>query len=326
MSYVSEDIKKMNSEHLLKVLYSLKNATMAELVKESQLSQSSVRSILKELVEKEVLCLQAIDKSSGGRCPGRYTFSSRYLKILSVFIDEGTVDILVKDILEVIYFKEHLVIEMDARLEAKIITVAHEYEVNCVCIASSGVVQEDYFYTDQGEYMQSHEIAVHLKQVLTVPIVIENDVKAMLMGKQPSKDLAYLYMSHSGVGSAFYLQGQIFKGQQSFAGELGLLPYQGKTVNEVIVSQPSDTVLEDIYVYLLSVIALTIDPPEIIISKKATLALDTQKLLTKMKQRLSQRYQLEITQSTTPIQDGLAGMHYLGILKLFDVYTDYERN
>ena len=66
MTYKSEDIKKMNSIELLKNLYQLNNATMAELVAQTSFSQSSVRSILKSLENKGILTLQNVDQSSGG--------------------------------------------------------------------------------------------------------------------------------------------------------------------------------------------------------------------------------------------------------------------
>ena len=48
----------------------------------------------KSLENKGILTLQNVDQSSGGRCPGRYTFSKEHFQILSVFVDEGTVDLM----------------------------------------------------------------------------------------------------------------------------------------------------------------------------------------------------------------------------------------
>ena len=71
--------------------------------------------------------------------------------------------------------------------------------------------------------MEKHEIAVNLKAQLDVPVVVENDVKSMMMGVQADnqyESLAYVYMSQTGVGSAYYLNQQILKGNQAFSGEL----------------------------------------------------------------------------------------------------------
>lgn len=241
MTYKSEDIKKMNSMSLLKELNILKNATMSELVNITHFSQSSVRSILRDLESKGILSLQKIDQSSGGRCPARYTFSKSYFQILSVFVDEGTVDIRVKDILNDILFHKHIVCDLNDKLENMIVDYVKKYSINCVCIASSGVIQDECFYTDHGEYMQRIEIALNLKKKLNIPVIIENDVKCMMMGIQSKENydnLAYIYMSHTGVGSAYYLHNQIIQGNQSFSGELGLLPYQHQTINEMIASHP----------------------------------------------------------------------------------------
>ena len=107
----------MNSIELLKNLYQLNNATMAELVAQTSFSQSSVRSILKSLENKGILTLQNVDQSSGGRCPGRYTFSKEHFQILSVFVDEGTVDLKLKDILDNTIFHKHIVCSLNEELE-----------------------------------------------------------------------------------------------------------------------------------------------------------------------------------------------------------------
>lgn len=328
MTYKSEDIKKMNSIELLKKLYQLNNATMAELVAQTSFSQSSVRSILKSLENKGILTLQNVDQSSGGRCPGRYTFSKEHFQILSVFVDEGTVDLKLKDILDNTIFHKHIVCSLNEELENIIITITEKYVVNCISIASSGVIQDECFYTDHGEYMTKHEIALNLKKRTTIPIIIENDVNSMMMSikaKQSCNNLAYIYMSETGIGSAYYVEGNIIKGHQSFSGELGLLPYQNQTINEVIASKPAKDVLEDMFVLILVAVAVTIDPEKIIIAMKKDNNLSLTKIKEGVSKSLSKRYLINLEKSTNPLEDGLDGLHYLGILKLFDLYTDYNR-
>lgn len=328
MSYKSEDIKKINSNALLHTLLHHKSATMSELVKESGLSQSSVRSILRNLESKGYLVLQTMDQSSGGRCPGRYTFSESFFRVLSVFVDEGTVEIVIKDALENILLKEHICCDLNEELEALLIEYVDRYAICCVCIASSGVVQGDCFYNDNGEYMEKHEIALNLKKVLRIPIIIENDVKCMMIGvqsKQQKEDLAYIYFSHTGVGSAYCLKNQIIQGQQSFAGEIGLLPYQKQTINEVLADHPSQAVLEDLYVLIFTTIAVTIDPSKMVIAVKDVRSLNLDLIKERMQTLLSKRYLMNMEKSLQPLQDALDGLHYLGMTKLFDQYTNYER-
>ena len=166
--------------------------------------------------------------------------------------------------------------------------------------------------------MEKHEIAVNLKAQLDVPVVVENDVKSMMMGVQADnqyESLAYVYMSQTGVGSAYYLNQQILKGNQAFSGELGLLPYQ----------QPFMAVLEDICVQLFMTIALTIDPKQIIVAGPRLSSLSLSHIKEKIQTYLSLRYQLDIDISQDLISDGLNGLHYMGILRLFDIYTNYEK-
>lgn len=328
MAYKSEDIKKLNGIELLKVLYTLDNATMLELVETTHFSQSLVRSLLKTLESKGILLQKTIDQSTGGRCPVRYTFAEDYFQILSVFVDEGTVEICIKDIFHQEKMYRHYICGLNEELETIIINLTKIYPINCISIGSSGVVKDECFFNDHGEYMEKHEIALHLKKVLNIPIIIENDVKCMMMGvqaKQHCEQLAYLYMSQTGIGSAYYIKQDVLRGHHSFSGELGLIPYQNQTINQVIASYPKQAVLEDIYVNLLTTIAVTIDPQKIIIAGKLLQYLSIEKIKQRVQGYLSKRYILDIETSLYPLNDAMEGLHYLGILRLFDIYTDYER-
>lgn len=147
----------------------------------------------------------------------------------------------------------------------------------------------------------------------------------MMMGKiadEPTSSLAYVYMSKTGIGSAYYMDNHIIRGHQSFSGELGLIPYQNQTINKVIASQPSLDELEKLYTYILTTIAVTIDPEKIIISGKN---LNHLSIENKMKDYLSLRYSIDFKISLFPLEDALNGLAYLAVLKLFDIYTDYKR-
>lgn len=330
MAVKSEDIRKLNSIHLLKKLYELKNATMLELIEATDFSQSSVRSLLKDLEGKEILALETVDQSTGGRCPGRYTFVKNMFSVLSIFNDERKISIVFKDIFENVLINIQIDCDFDdERLEKRILEITQSHHVNCISIGSSGVVEGLNFYTDQGEYMTCHDLAVRLQEVLDIPVIIENDVKCMMMGAMAQhhyNHFAYLYMSQTGVGSAYYTNEHISRGHHSFSGELGLIPYLGKTINQVIASHPTSEVLEDIYIQLLTIIAVTIDPEKIMISGKNLENLSIDKMKTKLQEYLSLRYQLDIEISHDSLNDGMNGLHYLGILKLFDLYTNYTRS
>lgn len=328
MIYKSEDIKKLNSIALLEKLYGLSNATMAELVQETHFSQSLVRSILQILKEKNILMIKNVEQSSGGRCPSRYSFNASYFQILSVFFDEGQVYMSIKNIFNEELYHQQLTMFIDDHIDDLMIDIIQKYPVNCIVIGSSGVVQDDCFYNDQGKYMEKHTLALDLKIRTSIPVFIENDVKAMLMGIQKDgqyQDLAYIYMNDTGVGSAYYSQNNIIRGHQAFSGELGLLPYQNKSINQTIASGQSNEVLEDIYANLISVVALTIDPEKIILSGKNLHQLSLSNIKEKVHAILSYKYILDIDISLTPLQDALNGLHYIGVTQLFDLYTNYER-
>ena len=131
MTYKSEDVKKMNGVILLKELYRLSDATMGELMQKTHFSQSLVRSLLKDLESKERLMVKNIDSVAGDI---RSFFNKAFL--LSVFIGEGTVDFVLKDIFNHILFQTRTHCQLDQQLEKRIIEITQTYPVNCISIAS----------------------------------------------------------------------------------------------------------------------------------------------------------------------------------------------
>ena len=89
--------------------------------------------------------------------------------------------------------------------------------------------------------------------------------------------------------------------------------------------QPFMAVLEDICVQLFMTIALTIDPKQIIVAGPRLSSLSLSHIKEKIQTYLSLRYQLDIDISQDLISDGLNGLHYMGMLRLFDIYTNYEK-
>ena len=79
------------------------------------------------------------------------------------------------------------------------------------------------------------------------------------------------------------------------------------------------------FVLILVAVAVTIDPEKIIIAMKKDNNLSLTKIKEGVSKSLSKRYLINLEKSTNPLEDGLDGLHYLGILKLFDLYTDYNR-
>ena len=81
-----KETKKKHLLAILKYLYLHNSSTMNELVGNLQLSQPSIRNMVRILQEKQLIQEVGNDLSSGGRCPTRFALNEKNYLILCLYI------------------------------------------------------------------------------------------------------------------------------------------------------------------------------------------------------------------------------------------------
>lgn len=81
-----KETKKKHLLAILKYLYLHNSSTMNELVENLQLSQPSIRNMVRILQEKQLIQEIGNDFSSGGRCPTRFALNEKNYLILCLYI------------------------------------------------------------------------------------------------------------------------------------------------------------------------------------------------------------------------------------------------
>ena len=81
-----KETKKKHLLAILKYLYLHNSSTMNELVENLQLSQPSIRNMVRTLQEKQLIQEVGNDLSSGGRCPTRFALNEKNYLILCLYI------------------------------------------------------------------------------------------------------------------------------------------------------------------------------------------------------------------------------------------------
>lgn len=326
MALTSTDIKRLNSLEVVKAMYCFHHATMAELAKETGFSNSAIRTTLKTLEDTGIIEAATVDLSTGGRCPRRYAFSKQKFITLGLFIDEETVDITIRDITGHDYYQNHLYLRETQELEDFIVSLTARYQVKCVSVAAAGVVEGLCFYRDEYGKMVEYAISEHLKSRLDIPVVIENDVRTMMMGYQSNKQLnnfAYLYLNKHGVGSSYCLDANIWRGTNHFSGEIGLIPYHDQKINDIMKQHPDTQQMKQLLIHMIVVISTLIDPQTIVITGKNIPWHLEDEIEESCISYLSKKYPLHTEFRNFPLQDAIDGLHYLAVLKLFEEYTKF---
>ena len=142
-----KETKKKHLLAILKYLYLHNSSTMNELVENLQLSQPSIRNMVRTLQEKQLIQEVGNDLSSGGRCPTRFALNEKNYLILCLYIQ---VD-------KVIYQDEE-------ELKKTIKQLVDKNEVHCCQIAVEGIVYEDEYVTDHQNILKKHHWVKDIKK------------------------------------------------------------------------------------------------------------------------------------------------------------------
>lgn len=130
---------------------------------------------------------------------------------------------------------------MENRLEKLISAVEKDYEVKGIAISTAGVVD-----SETGEIVYANKNipnykGTHLKEILetkyNVPVTVENDVNAALLGELNYGELhgvhsALMLTIGTGVGGALYLNDAIYHGFTHSGGEVGYALMNGRNIEE----------------------------------------------------------------------------------------------
>ena len=310
-------LKQNNSFLLLHHLYIKQSATMLDLVKETQLSQSSVRNMLRQFEEEGVVKSIGIDDSTGGRCPNRFSLNPNRFCLLCLFVH--------KEYMEYRVIKPYKLIEAKKvkydSYETLIDLIKHfddQYSLNSVVIAVEGIVNGYQYYTDhEDQYIENNWIE-HLQHQINIPVYVDNDVKCMQRGiyKQDEslENFVYLYISMLGMGGSVMIDGTILNGHKGIVGEWGLIPYQGGTINQAIRECQSQKEFDTIILYLLTIVCTSHDPQKILITCQPPFNIDILELQKQLNSWVYQDYLLDIVQD--PVQYLFDGLEYFGTVNL----------
>lgn len=251
-------LKKANLSLIRKVIKSRTTATRAEIVNETHMSTTTVRSLLSEMQQNGEIESIGYDESSGGRKAARYRFKlDRYYCAAFCITGKQAYGLLVDIYGEIIETTELEVSNED--FETAIISyldqILEDKEIKSIGIGVPGIVENGSYLTQnkQGELYKIN-LGLSLEQRYHIPVFLENDLNATAIGfgrcylkefpdeTPENTNMAYLYFEYDCISAGFISGGKVIRGCNNYAGELGLLPIDNdKTLCEHI-AEPMDNI------------------------------------------------------------------------------------
>lgn len=233
--------KKRKMEQYRKIvshLYVNGKASIADIVKQSKISQPLVASLVDDLIGFGILLDNGVGESIGGRRPNLYCVNPEYQYVVGVDINLHTLTIALFDLNNQLVCREeykncelenspkytdNLVLKVNDML-IKINIPATEVVAMGVSIpglvdAKNGISFTHLSFAKEG-------LSAYLAKSFGFSVVLDNDARMMALGEKAfgkakgKKDVLCLNLSN-GIGLGIILNGKLYSGKNGFAGEFG---------------------------------------------------------------------------------------------------------
>lgn len=231
-------IRAENTVRLRRALRRLGSATKPALAQRTGLSVVTVGTLMNAMVESGEAELTRQNEMNGGRPAAIYQYNADYLRTLAVAVrHEGgreLVQLEVRDAMGRTLWRRETQIQVDgvAFLDPLIEeAMAVCEDVKAIAVGLCGEELDGTMaVSDYGE-LNGHSVSGHLARKFGVPVAVENDAKAALMGhcachpecREQTVTALYLPADHL-PGAAIWAGGRVLRGRNGMSGELSHMP------------------------------------------------------------------------------------------------------
>jgi len=229
----NELVKKIN---ILNIFNILKNGqrSRADISKATGLTPASITKLVKGLIEKDIIKEIGSNKKSSGRPSIQLKINSDLGKVVGVYLAPTKISMVLKEFvgqelkreefsLEKIK-KENILDEILKRLDE---FIGKDEDILGIGVALNGIVNFDDGVSIFSPHYKWNNLALReiLEKRYEIPTVVENDVRVMALGEYYDNEDSYenfiLLNIEEGVGAGIVLQGELYRGRNYSAGEIG---------------------------------------------------------------------------------------------------------
>lgn len=276
-------LKQANLSQIRRVIKRGGTSTRAEIAGETQISSTTVRSLLAEMMENGEIESIGHDKSSGGRKAERYRFKPDKYYGAAICISgsdmHGLLVGICGEILETVRL-EFTGSDYEPAICAFLDELMARKDIKSIGIGVPGIVEGGAFWQGTGgsDELCRYDLGDRLAERYHIPVVMENDLNATAIGfgrcyakefprESPERaNMAYLHLEKTCVSAGFIVGGRIVRGFRNFAGELGLIPMEdGRILDEWLMSALDDKDYTDLMIRIISWICGILNPQYVVL-------------------------------------------------------------
>ncbi len=243
-------MKQINLDTVRRVIKENKKATKPQLANLTGLSVVTINSLVEVLLRDGEILLDELEVSSGGRPAVVYSFNEEYSMALVIYTNEYEMKDLTHVAVvnlygEVIEGNEIILDEIsECSFDLIIEKMLKKYpNIKLIGIGMPG--QEIRGKMENSDYisLEGKSLVEHLRNQFQIPVVFENDVNAAVLGYCTSnqcndKNVVGIYIPEKyPLGAGVFINGDMYKGKDGFAGEAKFLPDGFDWKNPAYVSE-----------------------------------------------------------------------------------------
>ena len=248
-----KSIKETILRGIRKVLLERGSATKVELSNTLEISFPTISKFIEKMKQDGEVTLAGLDDSSGGRRAKRYEYNPEYMLGLAIFLEKNETNYTIFNCLGEV--KEQgstssMLIDTGVNVLSKHIEglITTFPKISSISIGVPGSVDNGrIFYIPGYEKFQNFNLKSHLEEQFSIPVVIENDMNAAVLGyhkntgNNENSSLVYLYSGQNGPGAGIMVNGDVVRGSTFFSGEISFVPqYDNKNFLQALRSEDSN--------------------------------------------------------------------------------------
>jgi N-acetylglucosamine repressor len=233
-------MKSVNKSIILNKIRTSEPISRAQIAKETRLTPPTVSSIVKELMEQELVRERTLGHSSGGRKPTMLHINTDAFYVIGVDAGPETVEGVLTDLTGKILYRTSNLLKKPITneqflsiLKENIYTILDLSQINQDKIIGIGIAMHGVVDIVTGTSLiapllnlRNIPIKEVLEEEFNLTVKVENDARAMALGESwfgghgDVDSMVAVNIGH-GVGAGIVIDGRLYHGAQGIAGEFG---------------------------------------------------------------------------------------------------------
>lgn len=226
-------MKELNIGLIMDALQHKGRATRVELAALTNLSQPTVNMLIGELVKEQAVISLGIAESTGGRRAELFALNSKRAALAAVLIKKDVIEAVVTDLEFHVELREKRLLDKKAFCTEELTSLLHmlfekRTEIRALCIGVPGSVSADgeVFSIPTIPEWEHFGLKEYLESRFSTSVCVMNDMNAiaagyLLGGEEHAQSFVYLHAEGAEVGAGIVIDGKLYSGFRSFAGEVG---------------------------------------------------------------------------------------------------------